>query len=334
MNHPFSFRMMQGKGGKAGHIRTEEQQITLSFRQLPPGLPCTLYRDGHVVDMRPSSPQGTLQFTCHRDGFFFLCHENNLLLWEEGENGSQNYFRAQRLMPRPEKAHAKDKNEKVQPTISETSVSGIPQSAAFQETDETPAAQPETEERHVSSTVPPALPDEPRHYSQERQPAPANDTTPPHEQHSPEKTDSPSCSQPIDLPHQEPAASPLPDSATINTAATQPPALLPRSDAPSVMTLPPLQWPPALTHLQTVFSTGTPYRPFSAPGFRCVKVPSKNPALPYCILGYQAKGSRVCSLLYAVPGHPLIPPRGFRAAQYRDGHFIRIQHLPAEHKSS
>lgn len=297
MNQDFSFRMMQGKGGKSGHIRKEGQQVSLSFRHLPPSLSCTLYRDGHVVDTRPSSLQGTLQFTCHRDGFFFLCHENNLLLWEEGENGSQNYFRAQRLIPRLEK----------------------PTDSAPVSPSEPPVQAPQIHEPPNSPVPIPA--NEPQHMPEVNLPTPFNDETTP-EQAAP-------------LSFGNRITPPIPVSQPANTLPEKtqpkslpPPILKPRSSAPSVMTLPALPWPPALTHLQALFNTGTPYRPFWKPEFRCVKVPAKNPALPYSIMGYQVRNGRVCALLQAVPGHPLIPPRGFEGAPYRDGHFIRIHPLP------
>ena len=327
MNHDFSFRMMQGKGGKSGHIKKEGQQVHLSFRHLPPSLPCTLYRGGRAMDTLPSSPQGTLQFTCRQDGFFFLCHEHTLLLWEEGENGSQNYFRAQKLIPRPqtpanvpptEKAKMPDAPPENIPTPSteDESPSGIPETAALciqpassapENFELTPsAAQPDTQAHQSTPT------DEPLPLLDEC-PSVFHDDMPQQAQTEPEQAETPVICQPGSLPAEEPIP---------------PPMLNPRSPAPSVMTLPPLQWPPALGHLQAVFHTSTPYRPFWKPEFRCVKIPARHPALPYGIIGYQVMDSRVCALLHAVPGHPLIPPRGFEGAPYRDGHFIRIQPLP------
>ena len=270
MNHDLSFRMMQGKGDKSGHIRKEGQQVLLSFRHLSPSLPCTLYRDGRVIDTQPASSQGSLQFTCQQDGFFFLCHEHTLLLWEAGEDSNQNYFRAQRLMPRPKKVPTKEIDDK---------------------------------------------------------------DTLPRIQTKPKEAETAAISQPTPKPSEEEVTSPNPVSYTLKPPSdeTQPkslhPILNPRSSAPSVMTLPPLQWPPSVAHLQSIFHSGIPFRPFSAPGFRCIRLPSPNPALPYSVLGYQAKNSRVCALLQAVPGHPLIPPRGFEDARYQDGHFIRIHPL-------
>lgn len=316
MTSDFSFRMMQGKGGKAGHIRKEGQQIHLSFRHMPPGLPCTLYRDGRVMDTQPVSPQGTLQFTCRQDGFFFLCHESNLLLWEEGENSSQNYFRAQKMLPRPETAAAP------------SPVSQNEQPAQMQQNHDNP--HPEV----------PTSANESQHLKEENFPAPSDDAVTPQQANAaPEEAAAFTLSQPALLPGGKPIAPPAPVPETVGLPQeTQPtplpPILNPRSNAPSVMTLPPLRWPPALAHLQAVFHSGIPFRPFSAPGFRCVKAPSKNPALPYSIMGYQVRNGRICALLQAVPGHPLIPPRGFEGAPYRDGHFIRIHPLPAAQKSS
>lgn len=350
----FSFRMMAGKGGKTGHIRKEGQQIHLSFRHMPPSLPCTLYRDGRVMDTQPVSPQGTLQFTCRQDGFFFLCHESNLLLWEEGENSSQNYFRAQKMTPKPETAAAplqippsEQSIRSNHPAMQETQAAARPAEAAGKfcpspETGETtvPAPQQKTCEQQTSQPAPPVPLNKPQTPSTENLPALFVDETLPPAQAAPQAAAALPFAQHIPLPEEEPVLPLVRISETVNLPAQEmqpqpmpPPILIPRSNAPSVMTLPLLQWPPALAHLQTIFHSGIPFRPFSAPGFRCVKVPSKNPALPYSILGYQVKNSRVYALLQAVPGHPLIPPRGFEGTPYRDGHFIRIQPLPAEQKS-
>lgn len=101
--------------------------------------------------------------------------------------------------------------------------------------------------------------------------------------------------------------------------------LRPRSHKPPAFTLPIVQWPESIRHLQALFHSGTPCHLFPAPGYRCFRLPSPHPALPYCIMGYLVRNSRVTHLIYALPGHPAIPPRGFTAAQYRDGHFIRTQ---------
>lgn len=349
MNQDFSFRMMQGKGGKSGHIRKEGQQVSLSFRHLPPSLPCTLYRDGHVVDTRPSSLQGTLQFTCHRDGFFFLCHERQLLLWEAGEDGDQNYFRAQKMIPRPEQAAAslpvppsKQYDPPDHPAMQETPAAAHPAEEAetffpSPEISETPMPAPQQQpyEQQPSQPAPPAPVNKPQTPSPESPPALFTDENLPPAQASPQEEATLSFAQRLPLAEEKTILPPAIVCEPVNLPAQEvqpqrlpPPILKPRSSAPSVMTLPPLQWPPALTHLQALFNTGTPYRPFWKPEFRCVKVPAKNPALPYSIMGYQVRNGRICALLQAVPGHPLIPPRGFEGAPYRDGHFIRIHPLP------
>lgn len=350
MNQDFSFRMMQGKSGRSGHIKKEGQQLSLSFRHLPPSIPCTLYRDGHVIDTQSSSPQGILQFTCRQDGFFFLCHEHTLLLWEAGD--ISNYFRAQKMMPRPEAASSslpakktklpdppettpmQDTAEKPPSITPETALPHTQVSYTAPENHEMPVSpvQPETEACTLSS----AAPDEAQHLSEEYSFDPMNtDNTPQLAQLPPEENDASILPQSHHLSSAAPTALPDPVHKTVPISSEEPqpeflppPDLNPRSAAPSVMTLPPLQWPPALAHLQAVFTNGTPYRPFWQPEFRCVKVPTKNPALPYSIMGYQLKDGQVCALLQAVPGHPLIPPRGFEGAPYRDGHFIRIQPLP------
>lgn len=306
MEETFSFRLLCGKGSRSGHIRKEEKQTEIFCRGLEPGLLCTLYRDGKAVDTSHASAQGTLSFTCPGDGFFFLCHEDVLLLWEEEKDKNQNYFRARSLMPKRPKAMdppSRPESPRAVPSPAEASVSNDPPEK------KKPILQPIGEETAANrSIVLSPLPETPPVTSPVFAPFSAET-----------------------LPTAEPVLSPIDDAPPL---AEEPLLLRIPSDAPSVQTLPCLYWPTAARHLQSAFHSGTPFMPFSAPGFRCIRLPSPNPALPYCILGYQAKGSRVCSLLYAVPGHPLVPPRGFRADQYRDGHFIRIHPLPAEHKSS
>lgn len=163
-------------------------------------------------------------------------------------------------------------------------------------------------------------------------PVPSQTATPP-AQEAQKKIPHLPITHPLPLPDDEAAvspSSPLDKNSTLlqNTPSLAPPVLQPRTHGPSVFTLPSLRWPPALVHLQAAFHSGIPCRPFSASGFRCIKVPSKDPAIPYGIIGYKAKNSRVCTLLHAVPGHPLLPPRGFEGMPCREGHFIRIQQLP------
>lgn len=132
---------------------------------------------------------------------------------------------------------------------------------------------------------------------------------------------------------QPPApASPLPQSQPAK-APPDPqkealPLLRPPSQEPPAFTLPILQWPQSVRHLQPAFLSGIPCRPFSAPGFRCVRLPA-GPGLPYRVLGYRTENSHVTALLYALPGRPALPPSGFHAGQYREGHFIRTAALPA-----
>lgn len=131
------------------------------------------------------------------------------------------------------------------------------------------------------------------------------------------------------LPEKEESSLPFPlsesDRITPPAREETPFQLRQRPPAPPAFSLPTLQWPK--DDLPASFLSGTPFLPFSAPGFRCVRLPSPHPAIPYCLFGFRTENSRVSALLYALPGHPLHPPRGFTPAQYRDGHFIRTQAL-------
>lgn len=104
-------------------------------------------------------------------------------------------------------------------------------------------------------------------------------------------------------------------------------ALRPAASTPPAFSLPVLAWPEGLVHIRSAISGGLPFSDLGHPGFRCRKLPCPHPAFPYCVVGYQTKESRLAALLYALPGHPMMPPRGFGDCVYQQGHWLRIQSL-------
>ena len=59
--------------------------------------------------------------------------------------------------------------------------------------------------------------------------------------------------------------------------------------------------------------------PFSAPGWRFVRVPSHVPGAAYSVLGRYARDGRVTGLLRAVPGGPYRPPAFLPGDRYQPG---------------
>lgn len=106
------------------------------------------------------------------------------------------------------------------------------------------------------------------------------------------------------------------------------PPLRSPSNAPLACSLPVRQWPKSLVHIASVLPAGQPFSNLGQDGFRCVQLPCPNPAFPYCVVGFQTKGSCIRALLYALPGHPMMPPRGFAGSRWQQGHWLRIQQIP------
>lgn len=282
MQEAFSFRALCGKGSCMGYIRGEAGETQIYCQGLRPGSVYRLYCDGHPEHAHPAAPNGTLSLSCHRNGFFFLCHETDgLQLWEEGEDKTDGYFRALSLLPKKKKAAPEKANLPPEPSLElslKSSAAMLPKEPEF------PLPPKPLSEKA------PVLP---RDLLSENSAA---------------------------LPQNEPEE-PLPPEPSFSLRKT--------SQTPMAYALPALFWPPSIRHLQPSFSQGTPYRPFALPGFRCVKLPSPSPALPYILMGYQTKNSQVSALLHAVPGHPLIPPRGFEGCTHQNGHFLRILQVKA-----
>lgn len=229
---------MQGRGKESGHIRTLGNAAHITCRGLMPHLLCTLYCRGKPVSSLKTDLSGGLSLSCPRDGFFFLCDENQrLLLWEGEEAG---YFRALSLLP------------KKQPPP------------------ETPAIAPPPTEPDISA-----------------------------------------------------AASP-PSEQEISGFSPAPP---PHASAPLAASLPALIWPRGLQPQRDLWEKGRPFLPFPLPGFRCRKCPSPTPSIPFVVLGCAAKGSRIASILYAVPGSPIHPPAHLPGYLFRDGYWYHIQHV-------
>lgn len=139
------------------------------------------------------------------------------------------------------------------------------------------------------------------------------------------------------LPKEQPPPPerPVKKTAPITEAAAPPPPVPqipfrcapPHADAPPAASLPVLSWPSGMQRLTEEMEKGAPFSPFALPGFRCRKCVSSSPAVPFWVLGYQTKGSRVTALFYAVPGTPMHPPVPLPGYRYQSGYWYHIQRM-------
>lgn len=102
-------------------------------------------------------------------------------------------------------------------------------------------------------------------------------------------------------------------------AEDAPPYSLREGGGEPVDALPPLRWPDPARELQGYFRGRMPFAPFSAPGWRFVRIPSGIPGAAYCAAGYLARDGRVCKTALAVPGAPHRPPAPLPGFRYRAG---------------
>ena len=83
--------------------------------------------------------------------------------------------------------------------------------------------------------------------------------------------------------------------------------------------LPRLIWPKEAAELKPYFDTQPPIRPFDAPGWRFVRVPSPIRSVGYCAVGMYASDCRVRQVAYAVPGTPHHAPAFLPGYRYQPG---------------
>ena len=87
----------------------------------------------------------------------------------------------------------------------------------------------------------------------------------------------------------------------------------------AVDALPRLIWPKEAAELKPYFDTQPPIRPFDAPGWRFVRVPSPIRSVGYCAVGMYASDCRVRQVAYAVPGTPHHAPAFLPGYRYQPG---------------
>ena len=319
MPSAFGFRLLEGKGGASGHLRTGEETLQVQCRGLLPGESYSLHRGRTFLESRRANAQGTLSFTAAGDGFFFLCDQKmRPVLWEQGADGPAGYFRAVALLPKPaadkhETAKAAEETMAITPDgtgnpspANGRNVDALPQAAQLHATNaggfSDEAVHLDTEEAVSTETVGDGSPVPP--IAAAETVCQAQESSTRYRLHLGRYR----------IPHaaMHPAAAPL-----LRTPST----------GPMACALPVLPWPDSLMHIQSALRCGQPFSNLGHPGFRCVKLPSPNPAFPYCVVGYQTRASRIAALLYALPGHPMMPPRGFADCRFQQNHWLRVQTL-------
>lgn len=115
----YEYRILQGKQGISGHVRSGARGQQVVIRGLPPGEICHIYwmeAEENRACMRHAADQsGILQADLPGKGDIFVQIQNRVVLWEGGDDATSHYFRAcawlDRLNTR-ENARAEEQNEK------------------------------------------------------------------------------------------------------------------------------------------------------------------------------------------------------------------------------
>lgn len=113
----YQYRMLRGKAGAAGYLRSDGQKTILRGTGLSPGgrYAAYIWNDGtaQLLAGAEADGNGGLQLSAPGEQRMFLAGAAGVVLWEEGENGAQNFWRAQTAFNAWQKAQAqREKTEK------------------------------------------------------------------------------------------------------------------------------------------------------------------------------------------------------------------------------
>ena len=280
----FGYELFSGRLGASGYARESGTGRTVTVRGLAPGVECQLF----AVREGRAALCGQQRAGADGQAQFTLEEPGRLFAAVEGQvrlwqGGEEAYLQACALL-RQEKQALSKAPEKPLEEMSEKVQENTP--------NKPPEAARETVQE---STVIPAA---------------AETETAPQEAALAEKTKEPLASVPLTLSPQ-----PLPAEPVYS--------LRPASAGEPVDALPALFWPQAARQVQAYFDQEPPCAPFHAPGWRFVRAESTAPGIPFFVVGYLARDSRVRQIAYALPGGPHQAPSvlpGYQFTPGRDGY--------------
>lgn len=299
----FGYRLLAGRDGAQGYARGDDGQ-TVTARGLRAGKTYTLYcvTPGGAREhaRRTADASGMACFTLSGAQPVFLALDGRPVLWED-DRAEERYCQACDLL----RAQAR--------MLEAAQRQACEKAAGYQEAAEQPEAPKETVQAETA-----AAPYEPTEAELE-----AGNETP---EEAPKETgQAKTAAAPYEPTEAElEAANETPEEAEAPAGAQEElrePAQpkLRQGTGEGVDALPRLIWPKEAAELKPYFDTQPPIRPFDAPGWRFVRVPSPIRSVGYCAVGMYASDCRVRQVAYAVPGTPHHAPAFLPGYRYQPG---------------
>ena len=299
----FGYRLLAGRDGAQGYARGGDGQ-TVTARGLHAGKTYTLYcvTPGGAREhaRRTADASGMARFTLSGAQPVFLALDGRPVLWED-DRAEERYcqacdlLRAQARMLEAAQRQAREK------------------AAAYQEAAERPEAPKETVQAETAAAT-----SEPTEAELEA----ANETPEEAPKETVQAETAAAPSEPteaeLEADNKTPEEAEAPAGTQEELREPAQPKLR-QGTGEGVDALPRLIWPKESAELKPYFDTQPPIRPFDAPGWRFVRVPSPIRSVGYCAVGMYASDCRVRQVAYAVPGTPHHAPAFLPGYRYQPG---------------
>ena len=299
----FGYRLLAGRDGAQGYARGGDGQ-TVTARGLHVGKTYTLYcvTPGGAREhaRRTADASGMARFTLSGAQPVFLALDGRPVLWED-DRAEERYcqacdlLRAQARMLEAAQRQAREK------------------AAAYQEAAERPEAPKETVQAETAAAT-----SEPTEAELEA----ANETPEEAPKETVQAETAAAPSEPteaeLEADNKTPEEAEAPAGTQEELREPAQPKLR-QGTGEGVDALPRLIWPKEAAELKPYFDTQPPIRPFDAPGWRFVRVPSPIRSVGYCAVGMYASDCRVRQVAYAVPGTPHHAPAFLPGYRYQPG---------------
>ena len=299
----FGYRLLAGRDGAQGYARGGDGQ-TVTARGLHAGKTYTLYcvTPGGAREhaRRTADASGMARFTLSGAQPVFLALDGRPVLWED-DRAEERYCQACDLL----RAQAR-RLEAAQRQARE-------KAAAYQEAAERPEAPKETVQAETAAAT-----SEPTEAELEA----ANETPEEAPKETVQAETAAAPSEPteaeLEADNKTPEEAEAPAGTQEELREPAQPKLR-QGTGEGVDALPRLIWPKEAAELKPYFDTQPPIRPFDAPGWRFVRVPSPIRSVGYCAVGMYASDCRVRQVAYAVPGTPHHAPAFLPGYRYQPG---------------
>ena len=299
----FGYRLLAGRDGAQGYARGGDGQ-TVTARGLHAGKTYTLYcvTPGGAREhaRRTADASGMARFTLSGAQPVFLALDGRPVLRED-DRAEERYcqacdlLRAQARMLEAAQRQAREK------------------AAAYQEAAERPEAPKETVQAETAAAT-----SEPTEAELEA----ANETPEEAPKETVQAETAAAPSEPteaeLEADNKTPEEAEAPAGTQEELREPAQPKLR-QGTGEGVDALPRLIWPKEAAELKPYFDTQPPIRPFDAPGWRFVRVPSPIRSVGYCAVGMYASDCRVRQVAYAVPGTPHHAPAFLPGYRYQPG---------------